>query len=207
MVSPAVEGVRSGVLATSSEARGGEQLSLRADALLARRSALGDRQAFAELVQRHGAALYRYSVRMLGGAHHAAEDALQEALTKAWLHLPSFRGEASVKTWLFRLVANECLTMRRRRGPTAVDDKVLVSIPADARSEPDTMSLATDLRDALDVALGELPWRQRASWMLREVEGLSYEEIAEILGTSVAVVRGQLHRARSNLAFRMEDWR
>ena len=186
---------------------GGERVAQRSDAVLARRSGLGDRVAFAELVDRHGPALYRYAVRMLDGEHHAAEDAVQEALTKAWVHLGAFRGESSVKTWLFRLVANECLSARRRRRPRPVDDAVLTAIPDDARAAPETVTVATDLRAALDVALVELPWRQRASWILREVESLSYAEIAEVLGTSSTVVRGQLHRARANLAVTMEQWR
>jgi len=184
-----------------------EAVGTRSDAVLARRGALGDRVAFAELVRRHGAALHRYAVRMLDGAHHAAEDALQEALTKAWLHLPGFRGDSSVKTWLFRLVANECHDARRRRRPQPVDDRLLATVPADERSDPDAVSTAVDLRAALELALGELPWRQRASWLLREVEGLSYAEIATVLRTSPTVVRGQLHRARATLAVRMEQWR
>ena len=60
---------------------------------------------------------------------------------------------------------------------------------------------------ALNLALLELPWRQRASWLLRELEGFSYEEIARVLDTTPGVVRGQLHRARRTLATRMEQWR
>lgn len=132
---------------------------------------------------------------------------MQEALTRAWIHLPSFRGDSSVKTWLFRLVANECLDARRRRRPRPVDDRLLAPIAADEGSAPDEVSIANDLREALDLALSELPWRQRASWMLRHVEGLSYAEIAVVLHTNVAVVRGQLHRARGTLAVRMKQWR
>lgn len=177
------------------------------DHTLARRSALGDRASYAELVRRHGPALHRYAVRMLDGEHEAGEDALQEALTKAWLHLPGFRGDSTVRTWLFRLVANACHDARRLRRPQPVDDRLLSRLPADEHSSPDTVALAADLREALDLALGELPWRQRASWLLREVEGLSYAEISAVLHTSVPVVRGQLHRARATLAVRMRQWR
>lgn len=187
--------------------RSGPALSERSDEVLARRGGLGDREAFAELIARYGPALHRYGVRMLDGAHHEAEDALQEALTKAWLHLGSFRGDSSVKTWLFRLMANQCLDARRRRRPRPVDDALLSELPTDGRSAADALALARELREALDVALSELSWRQRASWMLREVEGLSYEDIAVVLDTTEPVVRGQLHRARANLAARMEEWR
>lgn len=185
----------------------GELLAARSDTVLARRGAMGDRAAFAELVHRHGNALYRCAVRMLDGEHHAAEDAIQESLTNAWLHLGSFRGDSSVRTWLFRLVTNECLDARRNRRPRAVDDLVLTTLAADPAGQPDAVLAAGDLSAALDAALDELPWRQRASWLLREIEGLSYEEIAEVLGTSVTVVRGQLHRGRSSLAVRMTQWR
>lgn len=179
----------------------------RSDEVLARRSGLGDREAFAELIARHGPALHRYGVRMLDGEHHAAEDALQEALTKAWLHLGSFRGDSSVKTWLFRLMANQCLDARRRRRPRPVDTELLADLPADGTAAAESLALARELREALDQALVELPWRQRASWLLREVEGLSYDEIAVVLDTTTAVVRGQLHRARTSLASRMGQWR
>ena len=181
--------------------------AVRSDSVLTRRGALGDRAAFAELVGRHGNALYRYAVRMLDGEHHAAEDAIQEALTKAWLHLDGFRGDSSVRTWLFRLVANECIDARRARRPRAVDDGALSRVTADPSWQPEAVAATDDLTAALDLALHELPWRQRASWLLREIEGLSYEEIAEVLGTTVTVVRGQLHRARSSLAVRMRQWR
>ncbi len=184
-----------------------ELVALRSDGVLARRSALGDRASFAELVRRHGPALHRYAVRMLDGEYEAAEDALQEALTKAWLHLGSFRGDSSVKNWLFRLVANECRSARRRRRPRLVDDELLSAIPADGGSEPDAATAGIGLREALDLALSELPWRQRASWLLREVEGMSYVEIGDVLGATETVVRGQLHRARATLAVRMRQWR
>jgi len=179
----------------------------RSDEVLARRGALGDREAFGELVRQYGPALYRYGVRMLDGQHHEAEDALQEALIKAWLNLSGFRGDSSVKTWLFRLMANQCLDARRRRRPLSFEDARLAELPTDDTTAADALVQARELREALDVALAELSWRQRASWMLRELEGLDYTEIAVVLDTSVAVVRGQLHRARANLAARMEMWR
>ena len=137
---------------------------------------------------------------MLDGDHPSAEDAVQEALTKAWLKIDRFRGESALRTWLFRLVANECSDTRRRRRPIAVDDGMFAAMAGDTVAEPDAVASAAELREALDAALLELPWRQRAAWLLREVEELSYQEIAEILQTSTTVVRGQLHRARATLA-------
>lgn len=179
----------------------------RSDLVLARRSALGDKAAFAEIFARHAQALHRYALRMLDGDHQAAEDAVQESLTKAWLRIDSFRAEASLRTWLFKLTANECRSSRRRRRPIAVDNGLFLTRNDKTYPEPHDQASANELRDVLDRALAELPWRQRGAWLLREIEGLSYSEIAEILQTTPTVVRGQLHRARATLKVRMEQWR
>lgn len=179
----------------------------RSDAVLARRAGLGDRQAFAEIFRRHSAALYRYALRMMDADHQAAEDVVQDALTKAWLGIDGFRGDAALRTWLFRLVANECINNRRRRRPIPVDDGLLARVTPAASDSAPMLASTEELRKALDIALLELPWLQRASWLLREIEGLSYREIADVLATSTTVVRGQLHRARATLKVRMATWR
>ena len=74
------------------------------------------------------------------------------------------------------------------------------------RQAPAQQAEFRELLDALELGLTELPWRQRACWILREVEGLRYDDIAKILQTTPTVVRGQLHRARRSLAVRMEQW-
>lgn len=177
------------------------------DGALARRAGLGDRQAFTEIFHRHAESMFRYANHMLDGAPEDAEDAVQNALIKAWQHLPQFRGEAALRTWLFRITANEVLNARRRRRPELVDDQLL-AVEADRPELSPARELEhSELWETLTVALGELPWRQRASWLLKEMEGLSYDEIAIVLETSPTVVRGQLHRARRTLAVRMSQWR
>lgn len=177
------------------------------DEVLATRAALGDRAAFGVLVRRHGPSLYRYALRMLDGDHQSAEDAVQDGFADAWAHLPGFRGESSVHTWLFRVGANRVLAERRRRRPVPVDDRLLAGRLEADHEGPARRAEGADLWAMLDLALSELPWRQRASWILRELEGLSYDDIATILQTTPTVVRGQLHRARGALAVRMEQWR
>lgn len=177
------------------------------DRALARQAALGDRDAFAQIFRRHAAAMFRYALRMLDGNTDDAEEAVQEALAKAWEHLPQFRGESALRTWLFTITANVILAARRRRRPVAIDDDLLSAIPDAAATSPPAVLQGSELRHALERALAELPWRQRGVWLLREVEGLSYTEIAEVLETTPAVVRGQLHRARRTLAVRMVQWR
>lgn len=179
----------------------------RADAVLARRAALGDSRAFSEIFRRHGPILYRYAVRVLNQDHQAAEDAVQETMTKAWLKIDGFRGDSALRTWLFRLVANECANSARRRRPIAIDDGLLRRLSPPVVDEAPLKAMAGELRDALDKALSELPWLQRATWILREIEGLPYADIAIVLKVSVTVVRGQLHRARGTLATRMAQWR
>jgi len=173
---------------------------------LARQGALGDRSAFAEIFDRHAAAMFRYAIHMLDGDADEAEEAVQEALIQAWVHLPQFRGESALQTWLFRITANKVLSARRRRRPVVAEDWLL-DLPAGPGADPVVHTQHEELWAALEAALSELPWRQRASWLLRELEGLTYEEIADILETTPSVVRGQLHRARSTLALRMAQWR
>ena len=177
------------------------------DQALTRRARLGDRDAFAAIVRWHGPAMFRYARTMMDGDVVEAEDAVQNALVKAWQHLPDFQGRSSLRTWLFRITANEVRSLRRRRRPVPVDHRLLVQSPAGSDGEPARVLDESELWRSLTVALGELPWRQRASWVLRELDGLSYDEIADVLGTSTTVVRGQLHRARGTLARRMEQWR
>ncbi len=174
------------------------------DEVLARQSALGDRAAFADLVRRHTPAMSRYAYRMLGNSHDA-EDVVQEAFLSAWRGLAGFRGESTVRTWLFRLVATKALNSRRRSRPVPAEVDILAE---QASSEPGPATRAVDARMLADlqVALAALPARQRACWLLREVEDLGYREIAEVLATTPTVVRGQLERARTELAERMAPW-
>nr|WP_246314670.1 sigma-70 family RNA polymerase sigma factor [Kineococcus aurantiacus] len=177
---------------------------------MARRAALGDRDAFAVIVDRHGPALMRYAGRLLDDADQV-EDCLQDTLLAAWRGLPGFRGDASLRTWLFTLTRHAAFA-RLNRWPRSgsrpflpveeVQDQL-----RDLRPGPEGESLDSALREALDVALRLLPPRQRTAWVLREVEGLSYTEIAVVLGTSSTAVRGLLERGRTTLANTLEEWR
>ncbi|MCD5351947.1 RNA polymerase sigma factor [Kineosporia mesophila] len=178
-----------------------------ADAVLVRRAVLGDRSAFTTIFHRHGPAMFRYALNMLEGNTQDAEDALQATWTKVWVNIETFHGRSALRTWLFTVTANEVLNQRRRRRPVPVDDTLLIPRPEKAHLAPAAQLDQRQLQEALSAALTELPWRQRASWILREMEGQSYEDIAQILDTTPTVIRGQLHRARTTLATRMETWR
>ncbi|MDQ3158008.1 MAG: sigma-70 family RNA polymerase sigma factor [Actinomycetota bacterium] len=175
------------------------------DRVLARQAGLGDRAAFSQIFERHSESTFRYARHMLDGDVEAARDATQEAWTKVWTHVGSYRGEARLQTWLFQIVAREVLSSRRRRRPVSIDDSMLETRPG-VSSDPAAAFANVELWEALTIALAELAWKQRACWLLRELEEMSYEEIAQVLNTNTTVVRGQLHRARQALALRMEAW-
>ncbi len=182
----------------------------RTDEVLARRAGLGDREAFAAIVDRHGPALSRYAGRLLDDRDQV-DDCLQDTFLAAWRGLPSFRGDAALRTWLFTL-ARHAAFARLRRWPASgsrpfVPVEEVVDRLHDLRADPERTSVEAALREALDVALRLLPPRQRTAWVLREVEDLSYAEIAVVLGSTPTAVRGLLERARTTLADALEEWR
>ncbi|WP_175539572.1 RNA polymerase sigma factor [Nocardioides exalbidus] len=186
------------------------------DNALARRAGLGDRAAFEELFDRLFPGTLRFASHMLADDPVLAEDVVQDAWVKAWQALPEFRGTSKVQTWLFTIVQRTALDRRRLRRPLAVDNEILEPLArGDARTtltdrgegDPERAVLRRELWETLQLALSELPWTQRACWVLRELEDMSYGEIAHVLDTTPTVVRGQLHRARRTLAIRMEQWR
>lgn len=177
------------------------------DAALVRAARLGDDLAFGELVDRHGPGMLRYARRLVAGSEADASEVVQEAFISAWKNIDSFRGESSLKTWLFRLVHRRAVDLQRHRRPTPIDDDLLSRVVRVADDNPLQDVMDSELLEALQQALDELPWNQRAAWLLREVEGLGYDEIAQALGTTVGSVRGHLHRGRRHLAERMARWR
>ncbi len=177
------------------------------DEALARAAAVGDDEAFRHVVQRHGPGMYRYAIRLVGGSVSDAEEVTQEAFISAWKSLPTFAARSSLKTWLYRLVHRRAVDLQRHRRPTPIDDALLSRMVVTAAENPLQQMLDDELLAALQAALNEIPWRQRAVWLLREVEGMAYEDIAAALELSIGSVRGHLHRGRRTLAERMARWR
>lgn len=176
------------------------------DAALARAAALGDREAFECIVRRYGPGMLRYARRVLPDPGDA-EEAVQDAFVAAWRSLERYRGDAALRTWLFGLTSHKAVDLSRRRRPQPVADELVTHRPADSRSDPWEHATAGELARALDRALAELPYRQRACWLLAELEGLSHAEIAQVLRIGPDAVRGQLFRARRGLEERMARWR
>lgn len=175
------------------------------DGLLAVRAAQGDEDSFAVLVRRHGSSLLGLARCMLGSPQDA-EEAVQDAFVSAWRRLPEYRHSAEFRTWMYRITVNRCLTMRRRRPPPLSLD-VVEPAAGDAWSQPARSAEQDAATAALSRALAELDVGQRICWILREVEGLPYKEIAHVTRTSEPTVRGRLFRARRSLQEAMGPWR
>ena len=174
------------------------------DATLVARARDGDIRAFEQLVRRYQRRIYQLALRMTA-SRADAEDITQEVFVTAWRRLPELREDAAVVGWLYRPATNRCLNLLRSRKPVAEMDEATVAAdrPAD---DPQRGAENTARREALVEALGQLPPAQRAVWLLREVHGRSYDEIAELVDTTPDAVRGRLARARVQLAERMTPW-
>nr|WP_302916369.1 sigma-70 family RNA polymerase sigma factor [Mycolicibacterium arseniciresistens] len=176
------------------------------DCGLAAAAAAGDRQAFEQLVRRHGPALHRYARRMTRD-EHAVADIVQETFVAAWRRIGGFRGDSGVRTWLFAICQRKVVDSHRVKRAVPIDDRLID--PADTSSTADPFAAVSNAAfvAALEAALVELPPRQRAVWMLREVEELTFPEIGTILELSPDGARGHHHRARATLQQRLQRWR
>ncbi|MFD5698526.1 RNA polymerase sigma factor [Streptomyces lasiicapitis] len=176
------------------------------DALLVVRAAEGDDEAFEALVHRHAPVLLRLATRLLGSPTEA-EDAVQEAFVSAWRKLPEFRGDARFGTWMHRIVTNRCLNVLRSRPPvTALDSVPEPQAPEHQVSPARAAEAHAAVRD-LSRAIEGLSPEQRVCWVLRELDGVPYESIAETVGISQEAVRGRVFRARRYLTEAMAGWR
>ena len=164
----------------------------------------GDIDAFAVLVRRHNRTLYR-AARGITGDDAEAEDVVQEAWTRAYAHLTTFRSEAQLSTWLVRIAVNEALGRRRRQRPSiaidAMNERQMSTVIQFRAPGPDQESdlARTEVRAMLETAIDALPAPFRVVFVLRAVEELSIEEIASQLDISPVTVRTRLFRARTLL--------
>ena len=176
------------------------------DSSLVRRVVAGDRSAFELVMRRYNRRLYRLARAALRDATEA-EDALQDAYLQAYRSLHQFRGDASLSTWLSRLVLNECLG-RLRRNTRRQNVIPIVSTNTDSEIDavadpdadlPDKMLARAQIRDLLERKLDELPEAFRLVFALRSVEEMSVEDVAQTLGIPEATVRSRHFRAKSLL--------
>jgi RNA polymerase sigma-70 factor (ECF subfamily) len=171
------------------------------DADLVSRAQAGRLDAFEELVRRHRLGTYRVALRMLG-EDGDAEDATQDAFVQAWRKLGGFRADAAFSTWMYRIVTNRCLNMLRARRRT----EELPEHHEAPASRPDRIAEARWQLEDLQRAIVRLTPEQRAPLVLRELQGCSYEEIAEALELTIPAVKSRLHRARLELLAAMREW-
>ncbi|MGB3356548.1 MAG: sigma-70 family RNA polymerase sigma factor [Mycobacterium sp.] len=176
------------------------------DRALAAAAAAGDRVAFETLIRRHGPALHRYARRMTRD-DAAVQDIVQETFVAAWRQIDRFRGDSSPRTWLFAICARKVVDSHRVKRAVPLDDRLLDPADPSKMSDPFAAASNTEFLGALENALTELPPRQRAVWILREVEELTFPQIATILSLSPDGARGHHHRARATLQQRLQRWR
>ncbi len=200
------------ILSGSRDAR--SQLADAESALLERLRE-GDQEAYEQLVRRHGPAIYRVSMRLLGDAEEVRE-VTQETFVKVFRYIHRLRGDGGLMNWIFRIAMNQAANHRRwwrqhRRGATVS----LTCVPngdgpswpeqiADRSANPEEDLLSRESRRLLLESLGRVGSRFRATLVLRDIEGFSYEQISEILSISMGTVKSRIARGRAQLKREME---
>jgi RNA polymerase sigma-70 factor (ECF subfamily) len=169
----------------------------------------GDVESFNQLVRLYESRIYNLAYRLLGDADSAA-DAAQDAFFAAYRNMKSFRG-GSFRSWLFRIATNTCydvLRARKRRPTTSLDaaldadstdPEVFIREPADPGEAPDDAALRRELSRAIEHALALLPDDQRIVVVLCDVQGMSYNEAAQIMNANLGTVKSRLSRGRARL--------
>lgn len=188
------------------------------DEALVERAQRGERDAFRQLVERYQRRLYAVAFGMVRHKEDAL-DIVQESFIKVHRHLDSFQGTSSFYTWAYRICANLCIDhLRRRRRQQEVDyddslqrgegggDGEEALLPSRLGVDPSKVYQRKELLEQLERAMSSLSEKHRAIIVLREVQGLSYTEIAEVLDISKGTVMSRLHHARKNLQDALEGY-
>lgn len=171
------------------------------DPTLLARARSGDLDAFDTLVRAHQDRVYTLTYRITGN-HEDAADAAQDAFVKAYEGLPRFRGDAAFSTWLHRIAANAALDLVRRR-PAASPVELPLNHPAPGG--PESEAARREVNRRVQAALAVLPVDFRIAVVLRDLQGLSYEEVARILRVPIGTVRSRISRGREILRTHLAD--
>lgn len=185
----------------------------RSDRELVRQSRQGDKEAFRELVERY----QRKVLAVAMGMVHNRDDALelaQETFVKAYENLEGFKGESSFYTWLYRIVVNLGIDFRRRErrhGTISLADRpgggedLEARLPAQRLADPYQQTRSREIGSRMQEAIDDLTPDHRAVILLREVEGLSYDDISRVMQCSKGTVMSRLHYARKKLQDKLKD--
>ena len=173
---------------------------------LVQQAKAGDQNAFAQLVTAYESKIYNLALRYLGNREDAM-DASQEVFLRVYRFLPGFQEESGFSTWIYRIGVNVCKDMLAKRGrrneqPLEVPDEENESRTievADRRYEPEHIMEGVELRTVLADAISSLPEQQREMIVLRDIQGLTYDEIANVLSLESGTVKSRISRARENL--------
>jgi RNA polymerase sigma-70 factor (ECF subfamily) len=173
------------------------------DAQLVARSLKQDHEAFGQLIDRHASVIVNLAYRMVGNRAEA-EDLAQEAFLTAFKALPTFRADSKFSTWLYRIAANKCKDWLRAKrpgqGPYDLDaDAVLDSHVAEHRN-PEVLLSQQQVAQELEKAIQRLPPLYREAFVLKHVEGLTYEEMEQILGVSGDTLKMRVYKGRLQLS-------
>jgi RNA polymerase sigma-70 factor, ECF subfamily len=173
------------------------------DAQLVTHSLKGNHEAFGQLIDRHASSIVNLAYRMVGNRAEA-EDLAQEAFLTAFKALPTFRADSKFSTWLYRIAANKCKdwlrTKRPGQGPYDVDaDEALDLYVAEERT-PEQLLSQQQVAQELERAIQRLPPLYREAFVLKHVEGFSYEEMEEILGVNGDTLKMRVYKGRLQLS-------
>ena len=184
------------------------------DRALVRAAQKGDQGAFRALVERYQRRVVQLALGMTKDPDEAM-DIAQETFVRVHRYLPSFKGDSSFFTWTYRIAMNLCLDAQRRRGRTERVDleqgdeaeiEAAMDAPSAALAGPQRQALNRELRERMEDALASLSENHRAILLLREVEGLSYEELAKVLGIRKGTVMSRLFHARLKMQRKLREY-
>ena len=173
---------------------------------LVKKSQLGDRSAFEQLVIRHQELVFSLAYKLTGN-REMANDVAQEAFIRAWKAIEKFRGDSTFSTWIYRITVNTAWTLRKKakKHNTLNIDDAYEPIVIDEKKDPEMVAINSDLSSVLSKALNNLPVEQRIIVELKNIEGRSHKEIADYLDISVTAAKVRLHRAHQKLRQILED--
>ncbi len=184
------------------------------DRRLVRAAQKGDQGAFRQLVERYQRRVYQLALGMMKDADEAM-DISQETFVRVHRYLPTFKGDSSFFTWTYRIAMNLCLDAQRRRNRGERIDvsegdeaeiEAAMDPPSAALAGPQRAALNSELKDKIEDALAGLSENHRAILLLREVEGLSYEELAKVLGIRKGTVMSRLFHARLKMQKKLREY-